>query len=81
MLQEYNIERATSNRSTCRDCSNPIKLDKIRMKEVTQGFHGHPNIRFFCRKCSLIRIKEDMGEQKKLFDSLKARLMEERENV
>lgn len=81
MLEDYSIERAVSGRAKCKDCFNTIRLNDIRMKETKRGFYGRPESAFYCKRCSISIIKDELQEQKRIYDELRNQLEGEKENV
>lgn len=75
MLDNYEVERAKSGRSTCKDCFNKILFNEIRLKETRSGFYGRPESAFYCKKCAITLINEEIHEEKRMYDRLKKRLI------
>ena len=75
MLQDYDVERALSGRSTCRSCGIQIPLNSWRLKYVTMGYWNHVKTSFYCRQCGLDIITDILQDNKKIYDRLKARLV------
>jgi len=79
----FRFEISPSNVTECSFCSSKIKKGTLRLNKVNGQFNGKPTFIYFCDKCAIDRIIEEIEELEELkFDYKKKlrQLDDERKN-